>query len=70
MAEIATNVLHNVGNVLNSVNVSASLIALHSVKKSKLSNLANVAAMLREHEHDLGSFITGDSKGAKSCCRI
>ncbi len=26
MAEVATNVLHNVGNVLNSVNVSASLV--------------------------------------------
>ena len=27
MAEVATNVLHNVGNVLNSINVSASLAA-------------------------------------------
>ena len=27
MAEVATGVLHNVGNVLNSVNVSATLIA-------------------------------------------
>jgi two-component system, NtrC family, sensor kinase len=26
MAEIATNVLHNVGNVLNSVNISTGLI--------------------------------------------
>jgi PAS domain S-box-containing protein len=62
MAEIATNVLHNVGNVLNSVNVSASLV-VDSVKKSKVANLAKVAAMLREHEHDLGTFITSDTKG-------
>ena len=27
MAEVATNVLHNVGNILNSVNISASLVA-------------------------------------------
>ena len=62
MAEIATNVLHNIGNVLNSVNVSASLV-VDSMKKSKAANLAKVAAMLREHEHDLGTFITSDAKG-------
>jgi ligand-binding sensor domain-containing protein/signal transduction histidine kinase len=62
MAEIATNVLHNVGNVLNSVNVSASLVT-DSVKKSKAANLAKVVALLREHEHDLGTFITSDSRG-------
>jgi len=62
MTEIATNVLHNVGNVLNSVNVSASLVT-DSVKKSKLTGLAKVAALLREHEADLGSFLTEDPKG-------
>jgi PAS domain S-box-containing protein len=62
MAEIATNVLHNVGNVLNSVNVSASMVA-DSVKKSKASSLAKVVMMLREHEHDLGTFITSNVKG-------
>ncbi len=62
MAEIATNVLHNVGNVLNSVNVSASMV-VDSVKKSKASSLAKVVAMLREHEHDLGTFITSNVKG-------
>jgi len=62
MAEIATNVLHNVGNVLNSVNVSTSLI-VESVKKSKASSLTRVAALLQEHTHDLGEFITNDSQG-------
>jgi len=37
MTEIATNVLHNVGNVLNSVNISTSLI-VESVKKSRASS--------------------------------
>jgi signal transduction histidine kinase len=62
MAEIATNVLHNVGNVLNSVNVSAGLI-VESVKKSRAAGLARVVLLLREHAHDLGTFITSDSKG-------
>jgi signal transduction histidine kinase len=48
--------------VLNSVNVSASLV-VDSMKKCKIANVAKVAAMLREHEHDLGTFITGDAKG-------
>jgi len=62
MAEIATNVLHNVGNVLNSVNISASL-AVEIVKKSKAANFAKVVALLREHERDLGAFITADPRG-------
>jgi C4-dicarboxylate-specific signal transduction histidine kinase len=62
MSEIATNVLHNVGNVLNSVNISATLVT-ESVKRSKLANLAKVTALLQEHEHDLGTFFTSDAKG-------
>ncbi|HUZ08412.1 MAG TPA: ATP-binding protein, partial [Candidatus Paceibacterota bacterium] len=62
MAEIATNVLHNIGNVLNSVNVSASLV-VDNVRQSRAASLAKVAALLREHEHDLGMFITADAKG-------
>ncbi|MEY2409176.1 MAG: hypothetical protein QOF48_1846 [Verrucomicrobiota bacterium] len=62
MAEVATGVLHNVGNVLNSVNVSATLVA-DKVKKSRGAKLALVVAMLRDHEPDLGAFITRDPKG-------
>jgi len=62
MAEVATSVLHNVGNVLNSVNV-ASACLVDSLRKSKVTNLAKIATMLREHEEDLGSFLTSDPKG-------
>ena len=62
MAEVATNVLHNVGNVLNSVNVSSSLIA-DGLKEFKISNLARAAALMREHEDDLGDFLANDPKG-------
>jgi ligand-binding sensor domain-containing protein/signal transduction histidine kinase len=62
MSEIATNVLHNVGNVLNSVNVSATL-ARETVKKSKAVELEKICALLREHENDLAKFFTEDPKG-------
>lgn len=58
MAEVATNVLHNVGNVLNSVNVSASLVS-QQIKTSKCVKLGQVAALLTEHAGDLASFLTG-----------
>jgi PAS domain S-box-containing protein len=62
MAEVATNVLHNVGNVLNSVNISTTLI-VQSVKQSRASSLSRVVSLLQEHAHDLGEFITNDSRG-------
>jgi len=62
MAEIATNVIHNVGNVLNSVNVSAGM-AVENVRKSRAESLARVVALLKEHEHDLGEFLTNDPRG-------
>ena len=57
MAEVATNVLHNVGNVLNSVNVSASLVA-ERIKKSKCAGLARVASLLASQQ-DLAAFMAG-----------
>ena len=62
MAEVATSVLHNVGNVLNSVNISATLVA-DQVKQSKSVSISRVAALMREHAGDLGEFITCDPKG-------
>jgi len=62
MAEVATSVLHNVGNVLNSVNVSTILI-LETLRKSKLRNLGRLAAMIHEHRGNLAAFFTTDPKG-------
>jgi len=62
MAEVATSVLHNVGNVLNSVNVSSSLI-VETLQNSKVANLARAVTLMRAHEHDLGNFLTNDPKG-------
>jgi PAS domain S-box-containing protein len=62
MAEVATSVLHNVGNVLNSVNVSSSLIA-EKVRQSKVSSLAKVVALLQTHEADLPGFFANNPQG-------
>src|SRR4029077_7799945 len=58
MAEVASNVLHNVGNVLNSVNVSASLVS-ERIARSKCTRLGQVASLLTEHAGDLASFLAG-----------
>ncbi|MFQ6556544.1 ATP-binding protein [Pseudomonas sp. Lb2C1-1] len=62
MAEIATNVLHNVGNVLNSVNISADLVT-RKLRTSKALGLGKAVQMMNEHAEDLGDFISHDEKG-------
>lgn len=62
MAEVATSVLHNVGNVLNSVNVAASLIN-QQARHFRTNSLSKVCSLLEEHRHDLGAFLTTDPKG-------
>ena len=64
MAEVATSVLHNVGNVLNSVNVSTTLV-LDLVKKSRLNSLGRLAAMVHENRHNLAAFFTTDPRGSQ-----
>jgi signal transduction histidine kinase len=61
MAEIATNVLHNVGNVLNSVNISASVVT-DRIRKPLSSGLGKVAALLQQHEADLAAFVSTDER--------
>ena len=62
MAEIATGVLHNVGNVLNSVNVSATLLA-DRIRRSKVSLLGKTVQLLAAHKSDLAAFLTQDPNG-------
>ena len=64
MAEVATGVLHNVGNVLNSLNVSASVIAT-GLRMSKAESLAKLGALLREQHANLAPFLTNDPKGKR-----
>ena len=62
MAEMATSVLHNTGNVLTSVNICASLIT-EQLAQSRVTYLGRIAAMLQEHADDLPQFLAHDSKG-------
>ena len=62
MAEVATGVLHNVGNVLNSVSVSATVVR-DRLRKSEIGNIHRAAAMLQGRNGELGDFLTHDPKG-------
>ena len=62
MAEVATSVLHNVGNVLNSANVSVEL-ATSKVRQLKSAGLGKAAALLHEHSGDLPAFFA-NAQGA------
>jgi PAS domain S-box-containing protein len=64
MAEVATGVLHNVGNVLNSVNVSAGVVA-ERLRTSKADGVSKLARLLREQNGNLAHFLTEDDRGRK-----
>lgn len=63
-AEIATSVLHNVGNVLNSVNVSVSVLD-KKAKEFRISGVTNVASLVSEHSDDLGRFFASDERAKR-----
>ncbi|QDS95621.1 Blue-light-activated protein [Roseimaritima multifibrata] len=62
MAEVATGVLHNVGNVLNSVNVSANLL-LDTLQRSRALTFRKAADLILDHEGDLARFFGEDPRG-------
>jgi PAS domain S-box-containing protein len=62
MAEVATSVLHNVGNVLNSVNISCSVIE-DKLRKSRIGSVAKTAELLRSHAGNMASFFDSDPAG-------
>ncbi|MDH5428486.1 MAG: response regulator [Nitrospirota bacterium] len=64
MAEVAADVLHNIGNVLNSLNVSAGLMAQH-VREMPIQDVNRTSALLDAHQDDLGTFLTQDRKGQR-----
>tara|TARA_R110002073_G_scaffold140253_14_gene291043 strand:+ start:6827 stop:8425 length:1599 start_codon:yes stop_codon:yes gene_type:complete len=58
MAEIATGILHNVGNVLNSVTVSSELID-STAKGSVPKKLQKLVGLLESNVDDLPGFLSG-----------
>ena len=61
-ADIATEVLHNVGNTLHSVNIAAEMIQ-QTLQHSRLPSLEKTAFLLQEHRGDLAAFLTNDRRG-------
>lgn len=61
-AEVAANVLHNVGNVLNSVNVSATLLR-ERLGAGALKQLKQASDIINYHADDLSQFLLRDSRG-------
>lgn len=64
MAEVATGVLHNVGNVLNSVGVATAAMN-KIVKNSRVSYLSNVTKTLEDNAENIGTFIQTDVRGKR-----
>lgn len=62
MADVATDILHQVGNILNSVNVSVHSIE-EKVLNSQAMNLKKVTDMISKHADDLATFLTEDYRG-------
>jgi PAS domain S-box-containing protein len=64
MAEVATSVLHNVGNVLNSVNISASVVE-DRIRSSVADRLEKIVSLLQKHETNLVPFLTQNEHGKR-----
>ena len=65
MAEVATGVLHSVGNVLNSLGVSASLLQSR-LRESRVGNVQRVADLLTAQGESLGQFLEADARGRQT----
>lgn len=63
MAQVATGVLHNVGNVLNSVNISANILRDSVVGSPRLKLLRQTIELMRAQGDDLPRFLNEDPRG-------
>ena len=62
MAEVATSILHNVGNVLTSIHVSATMVQ-DGLERSKAPELCEVAELLLSQGARIGEFMANDERG-------
>lgn len=61
-ADISTSVLHNIGNVLNSVNASVGLLSeISNNDQYKMLNLA--CKKMQDHADNIGEYLSTDKKG-------
>jgi signal transduction histidine kinase len=64
MADMASTVLHNVGNVLTSVAVAANMVE-SVVDQSSVILVNRMAELIKAHDQDLGTYLTEDPKGKR-----
>jgi signal transduction histidine kinase len=64
MAEVASGVLHNVGNVMNSINVGAN-IARDAVRALPVERVESVCVLLDDNAERLGEYLSADPAGRK-----
>lgn len=64
MADVASTVLHNVGNVLTSVTVAANMVE-SVVDQSSVTLVNRMAELITTHQDDLGTYLTEDPKGKR-----
>ncbi len=64
MSNVASTVLHNVGNVLNSVNVAGKVLE-DLVTQSSIMLIHRMSNLLKEHDEDWMAFLSEDPKGKK-----
>lgn len=62
MADVATGVLHNVGNVLTSVNVIVGDV-LERLRNSRLTHLRSAVRLLQREQTELAAYLTQDPQG-------
>jgi predicted ATPase/signal transduction histidine kinase len=64
MAEVASGVLHNVGNVMNSVNVGAS-VTRDAVKALPVEGVSRACDLIDQNEQRLADYLRNDPTGRK-----
>lgn len=62
MSEIASSILHNVGNVLNRITVSAVLME-ERLNSLRIDGIGKLAGLLAEHSSELATFLREDPRG-------
>lgn len=64
MAEIASDTIHNVGNILNSIKTSTHMIDKALIKQPA-EGYSKACELLKQHQDNLSDFIANDPKGKK-----
>lgn len=62
MAEVATSILHNIGNILNSCNVSANLLK-ENLAKPLYSKLSQVSQLLQDNKENVTDYLMHHERG-------